>query len=193
MGWKRSPRLLTRKFEKIRKDVIRETSGETGAVVRLLDNQTKRVVFPSKNVSKQDAPSGLGFRQGGSKSSNVQVNWDVRTDGIVIKVGVLAHYTGGRTAGMIGVLQKLGRQAQLLRDSLIVKRKGSGALQRLRFSTTPSLQVWAERRDKGEQVRRHVVLLDKAIMAALILTPVVDRNLKKVFAAWKRGLQKGFL
>lgn len=192
MGWKRSPKLLISKLEKIKKQVVRETGGETGKVVRYLDNDTKRKVFPAKNVSKQDSPSGLGFRQGGSKASNVRIDWSARADGIVITLGVFSHYTGARTAAMISILTKLGRQDQLKRQSLIVKRRGKGGQQRLSFASYPSLQVWADRRDKGEQIRRHVVLLDKAIMLALILAPVLEKNTKRVIEAWKRGLQKGF-
>ncbi|TXH16686.1 MAG: hypothetical protein E6R03_05080 [Hyphomicrobiaceae bacterium] len=192
MGWKRSPKLLISKLEKIKKQVVRETAGETGQVVRVLDNQTKRRVFPAKKVSKQDSPTGLDFRQSGNKSSNVQVDWRVNADGIVIKVGVLGHYTGARTPGVVNIMNRMGRAQQLLRTGLTVRRK-SGTLQRLQFSTHPSLLVWAEREDKGQQFRRHVVLLDKAMMAALILGPVIANNTKRIFAAWKRGFQKGFL
>ena len=193
-GWRRSPKLLATKLEKIKRQVARETAGETGKVVRTVDAQARKRVFPAKVVSKQDDPRGSGFRQGRSKSDFYNVDWAPSSDGIKVKVQATGHYTGARTPAVLALFRRLGRERALERDSLLVKRgsKGGPAV-RLYFSRAPLLKIWAEREDKGGQIRRHVTMLDKAMLAALILVPTLEKSSKAVIAAWRRGVQKGFL
>ena len=194
----KGPRLLISKLKDIQRKVVRETAGETGRVVRSIDAQVRKRVWPSRNISKQDDPGGIARRQSSSKNSAYSVDWSARSDGIVIKVKVQGHATAARTPAIIAAFARLGRANDLRRTSLLV-RKGkarkirNGPTVRLSFASNPLLKVWAERQNKGEQIRRHVVQLDKVILQAVIMDPSLEKSRKAVLAAWKRGVESGFL
>lgn len=204
MRWKRSPKLTVAKIQKIRRQVERETQGVTGTVTRALDTGLRKQLYPAARVSKQDSPAGRDERQGRNKTGLVQVSWSASSQGVSIKARVTGHYTGARTPAIQGVMRYLGRQRELKRESLLVVpgRRGvrardriaqGGRVHRVEFAQAPRLAVWAQRENKGLQALRHVVLLDRQILDALIMSPVLKKRRNSIINAWKRGLKQGFL
>lgn len=204
MGWKRSPKLTTQKLQRIRRQVVRETTGTTGQLARYFDNQTRKRVAPAKNVSKQDDPSGKGYRQGASRAGLTDVNWRAGADGIVIVVGVRGHYTGARSKAIRGVLRYLGRERELKRSSLLVvpgsnkkrardRLAAGGRAHRVTFAQSSRLEIWAGRQSKGLQEDRHVVVVDRRILEALVLGPTVRKGKDKAIRDWRNAFKKGFL
>lgn len=195
----KGPKLLISKLRQIQRKVVRETAGETGKVVRSIDTQLRRRIWPAKNLSKQDDPRGIGQRLSSRKEAAYKVDWTAKSDGILIKLAASPHYTAARTPAIMAAFTRLGRAGELARASLLVRKGGRGKkvkgapTVRIMFSRNPLLKVWADRRDKGEQARRHVVQIDRAVLLAVVMSPAIEKSRKAVLAAWRRGVENGFV
>lgn len=189
--WTKGPKLLADRLQKIQRKVVRATAGETGVAVRRMDSQLKKRTFPAKQISKQDSPSGQDQKL--PKVAAHSVDWTSNQNGIVIKLVAKAIYTAARTLAIISVFARLGRANQLVRDSLLVRRRRGGPIKRISLNADPKLKAWAERPERGRQIRRHVVLADKPVLAILSVGPTVEKSQRALLAAWKRGLKNGFV
>jgi len=204
MRWKTGPKVTIDRLQKIRRKVERETTGVTGTVARSLDSALRAHVFPVARVSKQDATTGRDERQGRNKTGLVGVSWSTSGDGIKIRATVTGHYTGARTPAIVGVMRSLGRQKELRRTGLLVVPGPKGMRARdkisrgkkahfVSFGRSSRLAIWSERQSKGLQALRHVILLDKQILDALVMSPTLRAKRKSIIDAWKRGVKQGFL
>jgi hypothetical protein len=55
------------------------------------------------------------------------------------------------------------------------------------------LEIWAGRQDKGQQELRHVIIADRRLLEAMVLSPTLRKGKDKAIKAWREGFKKGFL
>lgn len=178
LKWKKSPAALRRAYFARKRAVEREALGALGRAVGQLEAQVKLRVFPAKAVNKQDAPGNRQIKLAGKKPIRTRI---VRSQRMGV-VAVQRHYTPVRTRkdALTAVFEHLGLGAQLLRKALVVRNKFQPNVpaQRIPLSRNKRLRQWAERTDRGYQIKRHVVRLkDPRVIRLLQLTPSVTRTI----------------
>lgn len=201
MAWKRSPAAVAARLQRVKRKIVRQTSGVTGEIARNLDNALRKRLKPAKRVSKQDSPNGREFPLK-SGSSLSEVDWRTESDSLKILAAVDAHYTGARGSAVSGALRSLGREKELFRGSLLIVRGPRKLRARDRFlrgynvdrlNVRGRLAIWAARTSKGKQELRHVVLLDKALLDRLIMSPTLKRSRDAILKRWRKGVKEGFV
>lgn len=204
-AWKRSPRRLISRLEKIRRSVPLEATGSIKRVIAGVKSKIKDRVHPARTLNRQDSPSGK--RQQVASGQPYDVVHTPDAAGVTIRLSLSGYYTGARTEAVQKIFASIGKKSLLVRKTLLVylgnrggKKKfrsdvkGRGGREvRLRLSGHGRLQIWAERKMKGEQIRRHVVRLPKEALRRLVMVNTVKTSIPELLSAWQEGIKKGFL
>lgn len=192
----RGAEALVRRLQRAEKRVLSEAKNATGRAARKLDREAAKRIFLARNVSKQDAPGGRAFRQPKIRAHRVEISSSSREASI--KLEIIGHYTSARSKAIKGALNYLGLSRMTLREGLLLqpqKRRGqrpsAGANFRFySFAANKRLSDWADRRDKGQQKLRHVLLLNSKIMSALLLSPIIRKSEKAIRASWRQAIKE---
>lgn len=203
--WKNnnSPAALRRRYFAKKKAMEREAAGAIGRAADVLERAVKSRVFPAKAVSQQDAPGKRAITLAGR--SPVSTKIDRKNNRA--RVSLVRHWTTARTRAVTSLFRRFGEEKALFRPGLVVKRTRKTArgqkkgLRRLQgpanefisFSRDKGLETWAQRREKGEQIRRHVVRLQNPdIIQALQLTPSVKSAEGLIDGIFRDAARRGF-
>lgn len=207
--WKanNSPAALRRAYFAKKRTMEREAAGAIGRATTVLETSIKSRVFPAKAVSQQDAPANKAIRLAGRSPVRTKI---VKKDNYA-RVTILPHWTPARTKAVQALFFRRGMGAEaLIRKGLVVQRtqrrgkgqkkglrklQGPGAGEFVKFKSArgKSLLAWAQRRDKGEQWRRHVVRLEKPeIIQPLQLDPSVQQSTGLIEGIFRDAARRGF-
>lgn len=205
MAWKRRPADLARRYRDVVKKTQVAVSGVTQKSLDLVGSRAVDRMKVARRVSRQDNPRGRDLKPASLRKPATAYRLDDR--GVTGSVEVFPFWTGARSKAIRGVYGHLNLLKNLQRSSLLVisaKRRGvrardarkaenPPAQRRLSFGANPQLRVWAERADKGRQIDRHSVYVTGQPLRYLVLGPALRRSQADLLAAWREGLQKGFL
>lgn len=190
-GWRKRPDALVRRLERAEKKLLSGVKDASGTLARTIHRDLTKRVRPAKTVSRQDSPTGA--RQNLPAVQPFRVGLQTSDKRATIKLDVRGHYVAARTKGVLGALRYLGLLvAATFRKGLWVKKAGprtrsdSGPTRFFAFSANPRLRRWATDPQKGQQVRRHALLLTSKMLEALLLGPTLRKNSKKVRTAWRK-------
>ena len=170
--------------------MAREAAGALGRAVTVLETQIKKRVKPARRINKQDTTD----RKARSLDSRSPVRTSINNAKREGKVTLTRHFTGARSKAVTALFRRFGEESALFRKGLLVgrtRKRGKGQKKGLRKLAGPGEQYilfsrnegkpkdkgiakWATRKDRGEQLRRHVVRLQKPeIIQALSILPGV--------------------
>lgn len=159
----------------------REAAGALGEAATELESDIKSRVFPARRVSRQDAPGGVSISLSGRSPVRTRIQKAQRT----ATVSVQRHWTPARTAG---VKATLGDRLLRRRGLYIAPR-----FEFVTFSQDPALLRWAQRPDKGQQLYRHVVRLNKPEHIRLLqISPGAREAFPKITRVWLRVTRRAF-
>lgn len=186
LTWKGGgPRALQRKLFAAKRAMERETLGALGTATTVLENSIKRRTHPARRVNQQDAPAGRPLTLAGRSPIRTRIDAQKRTS----RVTVARHWTHARTRAVEAIFKRQGQANKLLRRGLFLRDWGF-----VPFSSDPGLLRWAQKPEKGQQVRRHAVRLSEPKTIQLLelqpavaeCAPLIHQILR---AAYARGVK----
>lgn len=182
--WRKSPNRFVKILEKRKRAVVEAVGQSLSDAADIVKKQTDARVFVPKQISKQDAPGGVGRSLIGRSPVRIRLEKGRNR----VNIYLATHYTRARTKGIVQLFARLGLTDQLFRKSLIVRGK------RFPFRSNPRLLKWAQRPEKGFQQKRHVVRLTSAkAREDLILGPAVHASERHVVSVWRRAVKRGLI
>lgn len=186
LTWKGGgPRALQRKLFAAKRAMERETLGALGTATTVLENSIKRRTHPARRVNQQDAPAGRPLTLAGRSPIRTRIDAQKRTS----RVTVARHWTHARTRAVQAIFRRMGQEKKLFRRGLYLRNWGF-----VPFSQDAGLERWAQKPNKGQQIRRHAVRLSDPRMVQLLeLEPAVKEVaplLRQILgAAYARGVK----
>lgn len=192
ISWKggASPKALARKFQQKQKLMQRETLGALGKAATELEKSVKHRLFPARKVSQQDAPSHRALTLAGRAPYRLQIQKAERQ----ARITLVRHWTPARTAGVRKVFGRFGLTDKLTRKGLVVKDRKGRNPEYVPFARDKGLAKWATRKEKGNQLFRHVVRLDSPdVIQALQLEPAVKESRSTIQGIFRAAARRGFV
>lgn len=185
-----------RKLERAQRAIEREVSNGTRQAVSVVASDVKRRVRQPKRVNIQDSADARNLS--GRTPVTVTVNPQANTGLVVLR----SYWTPVRSNVLVSVYQRLGLGKKLQRPGLYVRPTRSRSktrrthesrtgLRYTRFAQSPTLAAWAARRDRGFQLLRHAVRMDRRAALIVVANPAVIKTRPDALAIFARAAARG--